>query len=46
MKNIIMNKLAAKINATKDVDIVLFVLAVAMGLFYIGWELGRAYARM
>ncbi|WP_164914094.1 hypothetical protein [Aquimarina sediminis] len=46
MKNIILNKLAAKINKIKDVDIALYVIAIAMGLMYVGWELGRVYARM
>ena len=46
MKNIIYRKLASKINSAKDTEIVTFVLVVTAIVFYVGWELGRAYARM
>ncbi len=46
MKNVILKKLANKINTAKDTDIVAFALVAAGILFYVGWELGRAAARM
>ena len=48
MKNKIdvLNKLSKSIDKLSDLGIVVIVLAIAMVLMQVGWELGRAYARM
>lgn len=46
MKNIVYRKLESKIRSAKDTDIIISVLILSAIIFYLSWELGRAYARM
>lgn len=42
----ILSGLSRLINKLNHFELVLVVLSIAMGFMYIGWELGRAYARV
>ena len=42
----ILRSLSRLIDKLSDLEVVSIALSIAMGFMYIGWELGRAYARM
>ncbi|GGX07869.1 hypothetical protein [Aquimarina muelleri] len=45
-KTNILNTVSKSISKLSDLELVVLVFAMAMAFMYVGWELGKAYARM